>query len=444
MTGRVGLIVGTVAAACGLAGGPARPVRPANLIVVTLDTTRADRLPAYGFAGVKTPATDRLASEGVVFDNAETVAPLTLTAHASLFTGLYPPHHGVRDNVAAPLSAAHVTLAEILRAHGFRTAAFVGSIVLAQDRGLARGFDVYGDGARTGAPAPRRRSADDVIDEALDWIRRLDHGPFFLWIHLYDAHAPQTLPVEFRRAYGDSYEGAIAYMDAQIGRLLDVLEQRRLFATSAVVIAGDHGESLGEHGEREHGIFLYEGATHVPLVVCAPGVIPGRAATVTSLADVLPTVLDVFGIAAPGVLDGRSLAPVFRGMPLPERAVYAESMYAKRFGWTPLRMMRDADFKYIAAPRPELYDLRADPFEQRDISSERPRLAAALRARLAAIEIGAATEDTAAASIDEETVRRIAALGYVSGGPSPAAGDRGLDPKDYIGVYNALRSRASR
>jgi arylsulfatase A-like enzyme len=440
------LLVAAVVSICGgLTASPVRQPRPSSLVIITLDTTRADRLPAYGFAGVATPVIDRIVNEGVVFDTAESVAPLTLTAHTSLFTGLYPPNHGVRDNVAPPLGPAHVTLAEILRARGYRTAAFVGSIVLARDRGLARGFDVYGDGARTGSPAPRRRSANEVIDDASAWVRHLDATPFFVWVHLYDAHAPQAPPLEFRRAYGDSYEGAIAYMDAEIGRLLDVLQQKALLATSAVVIAGDHGESLGEHGEREHGIFLYEGATHVPLVVRAPGVSAGRIAAVTSLVDILPTMLDLFGLVAPAAIDGRSLAPALRGKPLPERAVYAESMYAKRFGWTPLRMLRDGGLKYIDAPRPELYDLSVDPFEQRDLSIERPLMAASMRARVAAIAAGPASQVAGAASVEPDRARSLASLGYVSGGPVPPAASAtgpGRDPKDYIQLFNEIRGRA--
>ncbi len=439
------LVLGAVLfALCGLDASSVRQPRPCGLLIITLDTTRADRLPAYGFASVATPALDRVVREGVVFDHAESVAPLTLPAHTSLFTGLYPPRHGVRDNLAPPLDPTHTTLAEILHARGFRTAAFVGSIVLAPDRGLARGFEVYNDGARAGSRAPRRRSANEIIDDASTWIAHLDAVPFFLWVHLYDAHAPQTLPLEFRRTYGDSYDGAIAYMDSQIGRLFDALRQKGLLGRTAVIIAGDHGESLGEHGEREHGIFVYEGATHVPLVIRTPAVAPRRIPTVTSLVDVVPTILDVFGIAAYGALDGRSLAPAFRGMPLSECEVYAESMYAKHFGWSPLRMIRYEDLKYIDAPRPEMYDLRSDPFEQRDLSAKRPVLAAAMRARLARIETPAAAQPARSVSVTADTSDRLAALGYISSGVATTAAstESGRDPKDYIQVFNEIRGRA--
>jgi arylsulfatase A-like enzyme len=329
---RASLLVLVIAATatCAL---DARPPRPHALVVVTLDTTRADRLPMYGYASVATPALERLACEGVVFDRTRSVAPLTLTAHTSLFTGLYPPHHGVRDNADRALNAATPTLATILHAQGFHTAAFVGSAVLASDRGLARGFDVYDDGGAPGAPPPRRRPGDVVVDRALSWLDAQEGAPFLLWVHLYDAHAPQRLPDDYRRAYGDSYVGGIAFEDAQVGRLLDALDRKRLTDTTAVIVAGDHGESLGDHGETEHGIFLYEGTLHVPMILRASGIPPRRVAGLASLVDVLPTTLDLLRVA-PITADGTSLLPTLEGGPDPmRRGVYAESMYARRFGW---------------------------------------------------------------------------------------------------------------
>ena len=426
---------------------PIPPVVPSGLVVITLDTTRADRLPAYGFAGVATPTIDRLAGEGVVFDNVESVAPLTLPAHASLFTGLYPQRHGVRDNTAPPLAPAYGTLAKTLQTRGFRTAAFVGSMVLGRDRGLAPGFEVYGDGGRVGSPPPRRRPAREVVDDARAWISDIGDAPFFLWVHLYDAHAPQTLPLEYRRAYGDNYEGAIAYMDAQIARLLDAMREQRLLARTAIVVAGDHGESLGEHGEREHGIFVYEAATHVPLIVHGAGVAAKRVNTVTSLVDVLPTVLDLLGITRRGLIDGRSLAPALRGGEVPDRTVYAESMYPKRFGWAPLRMIRDGHLKYIDAPRPELYDLRTDPLEERDLANARPATVADMRARLVDLAAEAPGQPAERPALAPETLRGLAALGYVSPGRRPVGippDEDGADPKDHIHLFNLLRARAPR
>jgi choline-sulfatase len=418
---------------------------PRNVLIVTLDTTRADRLPVYGSSGVAMPAVDGLARRGVVFEHAESVAPLTLTAHASIFTGLYPPHHGVRDNLAAPLDRSRATLAEILHARGFETAAFVGSAVLRRDRGLARAFDVYDDGGSGLADVPRRRSAQDVVDSARAWMAHRGNAPFLVWVHLYDAHAPQRLPIGFRRAYGDHYEGALAYMDSQIGRLLDELRAKGELGSTIVLIAGDHGESLGEHGEHEHGIFLYEGALHVPLILRSPGIGARRVGDLCSLVDVLPTVLDLLGIVPAATGDGRSLVPAARGESMPERAIYAESMYAARFGWSPLRMIRDARFKFIDAPRPELYDLAADLFEQHNLAGQRVALAAAMRAGMFASTSDMHPDVAPPVHVRPDVLGQLAALGYVSGTsvrPAPGAAG-GLDPKDYIQLYNAIRERSA-
>jgi arylsulfatase A-like enzyme len=356
--------------------------RPTGLVIVTLNTTRADRLPAYGFGGVATPAIDGLASRGAVFDEAITVAPLTLPAHTSLFTGLYPPHHGVRDDTDRALDPAHATLASVLHDRGFHTAAFVGAIVLSADRGLSRGFDVYDDGRAPGTPPPRQRAGREVVDRARAWIDGLDDQPFFLWVHLNDVHAPQELPLEFRRAYSDRYEGGIAYVDVQIGRLLDALGRRDLLSNTVIVVAGDHGESLGEHGEEEHGIFLYESTLHVPLIICAPRVAARRVEGVTSLVDIFPTVLHLLGVAEPAAADGVSLGPALTGGHLRERPIYAESMYASHFGWGTLRMLRDGGFKFIDAPRAELYDLDRDPNERQNLADEHLATVSALQREL--------------------------------------------------------------
>jgi len=295
---------------------------------------------------------------------------------------LYPPHHGVRDNSDHALDSAHSTLASLLHDRGFHTAAFVGAIVLSGDRGLARGFDVYDDGRAPGTPPPRRRPGRDVVDRARAWIDGLDDKPFFLWVHLYDVHAPQELPPEFRRAYGDRYEGGIAYVDDQIGRLLDALGRRHRLANTIIVVAGDHGESLGEHGEEEHGTFLYESTLHVPLVICAPGVAATRVAGVTSLVDLFPTVLRLLGVAVPASIDGVSLVPGLAGGRVHERTIYAESLHAAHFGWGPLRMVRDGQYKFIDAPTPELYDLDRDPHERQNLADEHLATAAALRGEL--------------------------------------------------------------
>jgi arylsulfatase A-like enzyme len=409
------IVVAGLLVACAGHTGCARTVSPpSGVVIFTLDTTRADRLAVYGFGGVATPTIDTLAGRGVVFDDAETVAPLTLPAHTSLFTGLYPPHHGVRDNTGAPLEPAHATLAEILHARGFHTGAFVGSAVLAADRGLSRGFDVYDDGGSARQRVPHRRPGSDVVDRANAWIHTLDgDAPFFLWVHLYDVHAPQVLPMEFRRAYGDGYEGGIAYVDGQIGRVLDALRGRGMLDRAAVVIAGDHGESLGEHGEKEHGRFVYESTMHVPLVIVAPGLTHGRSSVATSLVDVLPTVLDLFGIPA-AVGDGHSRLKVLRGARPVDGPIYGESMYPLHFGSRPLRMIRDGRFKYIEAAQPELYDLQTDRSEMHNLAPERPSVAAVL-AGVLRDGLDASEYEARAGALDPERRQMLAALGYASG-----------------------------
>ena len=287
-----------------------RPIR--NVLIVTLDTTRADYLPAYGYTKLETPALDRLSREGTVFEQATTSVPLTLPAHCTIFTGLFPPHHRVRDNADRALDAGQITLAEVLRARGMRTGAFVGSVVVGHDRGLAQGFDTYSAPSRIDLRDGNRRPAHLVVDDALEWLQRQD-GPFFAWIHLYDAHAPYALPEPFRTMYHDApYLGALAVLDAQVGRVASALEAHHVLDRTLLVVASDHGESLGEHGEDGHGIFVYQSTLRVALIMRVPGFAPRRVADVTRLADVMPTVLDLLHEPAPP-MDGVSLVPLMTG-----------------------------------------------------------------------------------------------------------------------------------
>jgi choline-sulfatase len=386
--------------------------RPSGLVIITLDTTRADRLSVYGFGSIATPAMDGLASHGAVFDDAMSVAPLTLPAHTSLFTGLYPASHGVRENDSPALGQSHATLAGLLHDRGFHTAAFVGSVVLHRDRGLSRGFDVYDDGSADLAAAPKRRQGSEVVDRARAWIDGLDSKPFFLWVHLYDVHAPQALPVELRRTYGDRYEGGIAYVDTQIGRLLGALQRRDLLSNTVVVVAGDHGESLGEHGEKEHGIFLYQSTLRVPLVICAPGMTARRVTAATSLVDVFPTVLQLLGMPSHVPQDGTSLVPALTGGSLPKRAIYAESLYAAHFGLGTLRMIRDGEFKFIDAPNSELYDLERDPGEQQNVAEKHLGTVSALSRKLQGMTTDVAAQSVGA-RLPPERQQALQALGYV-------------------------------
>ncbi len=414
-----------------------------NVLIVTLDTTRADVLTLYGRDTVETPALDRLSREGVVFEQATSPVPLTLPAHASLFTGLFPPHHGVRDNVDSPLGDAHTTLADVLRENGLRTAAFVSSAVVDSRRGLAQGFDTYSDG-QNGNRNPRlRRPANVVVDEAARWIAGQQTSPFFAWVHLYDAHAPYSLPEPYRTMYEDApYLGAIAFMDAQLQRLLTLLDERQLTARTLVVVVADHGESLGDHGEDGHGIFVYQSTIHVPLIIRAPGLRPRRVPDVVRLVDVMPSVLSILELQQQAKGDGVSLVPLMTGQIAHlDLDAYSESLYPSRFGWATLRALRAGRFKVVTAPRPELYDLEKDPAEARNIYDERTDLGVLMSTaldRMARLSTADAVDRAAPAS---ELIDRVTALGYVSPMRPLRQGPFNEplnDPKDCIGVYNAI------
>ncbi len=427
---------GWCALASALAVACAAPPTPRGIVIVTHDTTRADRLSAYGFSGIATPALDRIATDGIVFEHATTVAPLTLPAHTSLFTGLYPLRHGVRDNANA-LREDTPTLAAILHGHGFLTAAFIGSVVLDHDRGLARGFDVYDDDLRDPASGEPRhgRPANQVVDRAITWLGTVGDARFFLWVHLYDPHFPYVSPEPFASAYlGQPYFGAIAFADSELARLLDALERAGLSDRAVVVVASDHGESLGEHGEDTHGLLLYESVLHVPLIMRVPGYKARRVSEDVSLVDIVPTLLDLERL--PRIAsDGESLRRVLAGHAGAERPIYSESQYPRRFGWSALGAVRDARYKLIDGPMPELYDLKSDPGEQRDVGELHAHLTKAFHALLTTTTSGSGTP------VPDATVRdRLSALGYVSGRSTrrPAMSE---NPRDHVSEYNAMVRR---
>jgi choline-sulfatase len=412
----------------------------ANLVIITLDTTRADRLSPYGLMNTSMPALERLAREGVVFDQASSVAPLTLPAHASLFTGLLPTKHQVRDNADRPLGDDHLTLAEILKQRGYRAGAFVGSVVLDPARGLAQGFERYDavdlDRAPPGSlpSRARQRRGDEVAAAAIRWLEDVGDAPFFLWAHLYDPHRPYDPPEPYVTKYVDPYVAEIGFADAQIGRLLHLLDARGLANRTIVIVAGDHGESLGEHGERDHGIFLYESVLKIPLIVRAPYIAPRRVAGVVRLTDVMPTVLELLGIPGP-TTDGVSLVDLLTGRRSDlglER--YAESLYPRRFGWSTLHALRWGRYKVIDAPRPELYDLERDPFEERNVFHDRPTTATAMLRRLRELA-GAERDRTPAGAAPRGREAQLSSLGYIGSAVPPLApGDSLPDPKDCIGL----------
>jgi arylsulfatase A-like enzyme/Tfp pilus assembly protein PilF len=426
-----------------------------NLLVITLDTTRADRLGPYGYAGIATPALDRLAREGVLFEQAETAAPLTLPAHSSLFTGKFPPEHGVRDNGGFFLDPRETTLAEVLKDRGFQTGAFIGAYVLDSKWGLNQGFDTYFDDFdlskyKAISLGAIQRPGNEVIDHGLQWLDSVAGRRFFGWMHLYDAHAPYEPPEPYKTLYRDRpYVGEIAFVDAQVGRVLSYLDAHNLADRTIVVVMGDHGESLNEHGEATHGFFIYESTVHVPLIVRAPfSEIHGgrRVADVVRSVDVMPTVLELLGIPAPRDIEGASVAPLMTGAKNDlGLETYSEALYPlHHFGWSDLRAMRTGRYKLIAAPRPELYDLQDDPGEHHDLFHEREALGTRMLERLRERERRFAKGDVAQkpVDVDPDARARLAALGYVGTFVAQAAPDEartGLaDPKDKVGLFNKI------
>src|SRR5262245_18623510 len=357
-----------------------RPARPRNLLLVSLDTVRADRLGCYHYAAAQTPNIDALAAGGLRFEQATTVVPLTLPAHSSLMTGTFPGWHGVRDNGGFYLEDDQLTLAEILRERGFRTGGFVGAFVLDRRWGIAQGFDRYFDDFdldRFPSAAGMdmiQRPGSEVVDRALEWLQTDRQQPFFAWVHLYDAHTPYEAPEPFRSRFPPTRDGAydaeIASADAQIGRLVDALRADGRLADTLVIVVADHGEMLGEHGELTHGFFIYEAATRIPLIVSGPGVPARVVADQVLIVDVMPTALALVGIKVPDQVQGTNLMPLARGEHL-GLVAHSESWYPRyHYGWSELRSIQDERFKMIRAPRPELYDLATDPREEQDRATE--------------------------------------------------------------------------
>ena len=410
---------------------------------MTIDTVRADHLGAYGDARAETPNLDRLAREGVRFDQASSAVPLTLPSHATILSGLLPPHHGLRSNGSGRFPEGDATLATGLQAAGFRTGAFVGSYVLDHRFGLDRGFDLYDDeiprNPDAAAALEAERAGSIVVDRALGWLEKSDGRPFFAWVHLYDAHAPYVPPEPFRSRHADSpYDGEIASVDFQVGRLLAWLDLKALAANTVVAVAADHGEALGEHGELTHGFFLYEPTLHVPLLIRAPRLSPGRVLrTPVSLTDLAPTLAGLLRSPLAGKLDGRDLsAALVSGLDPPPADLYAETEYPRVFGWSGLSALRRKNLKYVEAPRPELYDLARDGREQTNLLEPgSPR--ADLKARIAEFRRGERAPDATPGSGRAEEAAKLASLGYIAGAPAKAkAGDPALrDPKDMVATF---------
>lgn len=430
---------------------------PRSVLLVSVDTLRADRLGSYGYQAASTPVLDALAARGLRFEQAATVAPLTLPAHTSLLSGTFPTFHGVRDNGSFYVNDTITTLAEVLQSRGYRTGGFVGAFVLDHRWGIAQGFDHYFDAfdlsnyeMAAGLDAAQRPGSE-VVDHALSWLAEDGARPFLAWVHLYDPHSPYTPPEPFRSRFPATMQGAydaeIAATDAQIGRLLDGLKASGRFDDTIVVVVADHGESLGEHGEQQHGFFVYDAAVRIPLIVAGPGV-PARAVPdQVRIVDVMPTILDLVGAEVPSDVQGVSLLPLGRGEEL-ELLGFSETWYPRyHYGWSELSAVSNGQYKFIAAPRRELYDTQADPGETRDLAASNPRMADALERALRdmAARTAVAATPQAPRAIDPAAEERLRALGYVATTISRATlveRPRG-DPKDRIGLYNLLKLAGS-
>jgi choline-sulfatase len=417
--------------------------RDFNVLLVSIDTLRADHVGCYGYGAVETPVLDSLARSGVRCAHAVANVPLTLPAHASLLTGLNPQHHGARANVIYALPDRVETLARMLRMHGYRTGAVISAFVLDRRFGLAQGFEDYADDltadGRTQAFGYRERIAEDTNRHVLAWLDKHGREKFFLWVHYFDPHFPYSPPPPFSDRYKDRpYDGEIAYVDQQFGRLLARLDQMGLRGRTLVVVVGDHGESLGEHGELTHGLLLYDAALLVPMIFSGPEPVVQGAVIErqVGLIDVVPTVLGMLGIAPPKGLDGLSLLEPYSGG---SRSIYIETLWPRLMhNWSPLAGVRRDDVKFIFAPKPELYELTADPNELNNLFGQRPQLAAELHQQLREL-VGGDPEMLASLrgnlAVDEEARQKLAALGYVIASTAPTTNAALPDPKDMMGQW---------
>lgn len=418
-------------------------------MLVTIDTLRADRLGCYGASDVSTPNLDRIATEGAMATRAMAHVPLTRPSHTSLFTGMFPTRHGIRDNITPARVPEVPTLATVTKAAGFRTAAFVSSIVLAGDRGLERGFDVYSDELSSDSDSEDlpflnelQRAGDRTLSEAVSWLGSNAEARLFAWIHLYDPHEPYEPPEPYRTRYADRlYDGEVAWSDELLGRLYEELQSLGLRDDTLLVVTSDHGEGLGEHRETLHGFFVYETTLSVPLLIRGPGVVPGtRIENLVQTVDLLPTLVEMLGL--PPVQNpeasGVSLASALRGEPYRREPVaYAESLVPLlHFGWSDLRSIRRGKWKYIQAPRPELYDLESDPMEIRNLADSQPELVKGMRGALGEeLDRERAVSSDERSAIPQDLLDKLGALGYVGSAAPVESASPGADPKDKIDEF---------
>ena len=414
------------------------------IILISVDTLRSDRLPAYGYEGVETPAIDALRRDGILFERAYTHVPLTLPAHTSLLSGLLPPTHGVRDNLGYTVDPAKgPLLQQALKGAGYATGAGVSAFVLRRATGIDAGFDFYEDGIELspdpGSPGIQsvQRPGIETLEAVRPWLRTVVDQPVFLFFHIFEPHTPYEPPAEYAARYESAYDGEVAAADAVVGALLDELRDLDLYERALIVFLSDHGEGLGDHGEDEHGVFLYRSTLQVPLILKLPGA--ERAGETVGdpvqLIDVYPTVVSILGLPGGEYLQGRSLLTP-QGPEPGDQAIYAETLYPRlHFGWSDLAALIVDRFHFIDAPQAELYDLLQDPDELENLVGSRPELEAELQTALSAYD----RELEAPAASDPETQRRLHALGYL-GEATVVEGEVLPDPKTRVGVLAEIRA----
>ena len=420
-----------------------RSVSGHHVVLISLDTCRADYLSCYGYAQPTTPHIDALAGQGYLFSHAVTPIPLTLPAHASMLTGTIPPHHGKHENQDVYFEPSHVTLAQLLKTKGYRTGGFVGAQVLNNCFGLDRGFDTYGDQFAQQGQSERR--AEEVNRAAFAWLEKQKDRPVFLFLHYYDPHVDYDPPEPFATTFKESpYAGEIAYTDHCIGQVIAKLKSLDMYESSLIIVTSDHGEMLGEHGENTHKYFIYQSALKVPLVYKLPGAnSPQKINCLASIIDIVPTVCDLAGIKTPTPIQGKSLAGYFSNKPPQpkDRYLYCESLYATKYEANSLLGLMSRRWKYIQTTRPELYDLQKDPDEQTNLVATQAHRARILKERLKQVLEQTVRQEKAReeAPLDAQTLKHLYSLGYISGVSVEedfSFDQSAEDPKDLIGFHN--------
>lgn len=421
-----------------------------NVLLITLDTTRADRLGCYGYSKAKTPNLDFLAKNGVRFANAYCQVPLTLPSHCSILTGTYPTYHNVHNNGTYSLAADQVTLAEVLRSNNFQTAAFLASFSVDSRFGLDQGFDLYDDNFQEGSPfkaVNSERNAAEVYSRFSSWLDDFHTQQFFGWIHFFDPHLPYSPPDSYGIEFADRpYDGEIAYMDSYVGAVLDKLREKNILGKTLIIIAGDHGEGLGDKVETGHGIFLYDMVMRVPFILYAETLLP-RGKVIPSrvrLIDIMPTVLDFLKIDRSYPSQGLSLIPFIEGKQKADLDTYIETYYPREnYGWSELTGLISGDWKYIHAPERELYDLKSDPYETNNLFQSSKKTASEMREKLdKLVKSSAVSPGTGKRTLNQEELTRLRSLGYVGYTEGKNEGPF-ADPKNKIDELRMIQQALS-